>query len=116
MATPSFQIEVIDIDANRVTAAFYYEVPVGSQLSGAVDPTRTQFGRRLSAGDVTALQQGTIYGELITRTISGLTPEVAAALLQSEYTAYTATALANYASLYTNKQYAGAAFDGSVWS
>ena len=115
MPTPNIQIEVLQIDANTVYAAIYYAVPANLQLASAVDVRRAQFGTRLDAASLLALQNGAIYGEIITRTVVGMTPAQIAALLQSEYAAYAATAAKNYADKYRNTQYLGKAFDGAAW-
>lgn len=116
MAIPNFQIEVLSVDADTVTAVFYYAVPVGIQLASAADVLRPQLGIRLDAPSLSALQDGTVYGETIHRTVKGLTPVQIATLLQAEYTAFAVQAASNYTGKYTNKQYAGKAFDGTSWS
>ena len=116
MAIPNIQIEVISIDANTVQAAFYYAVPVGIQLTSATDATRAQFGTRLDAPSLTALQAGTVFGEVINRTVKGMTPSQIASLLQTEYSVFATQAVADYTGKYTNRQYAGKAFDGTTWS
>ena len=57
----SIKLEIIDFSAERVTAAFYWSVPVGDQLDGAVDATRTPSGSALSAQELQDLKDGKLY-------------------------------------------------------
>ena len=117
MPIPNIQIEILSINSDQVTAAFYYAVPVANQLASAASATRMQFGTRLDAPSLAALQAGTVYGEVVSRSLVGIVVSTqSATLLQSEYAAFAAQALLNYAGKYTNLQYLGKAFDGTLWS
>jgi len=113
---PNIQIEVLNISADEVSAVFYYDVPVNNQLTGAVDNTRTQPGTRLDAAGVTGLQAGTVHFLVVSRNVVGKTPAQIAAMLQSEYTAASSIALADYQNKYTNRQHLGKAYNGTTWS
>lgn len=111
---PSYTIEILTVTSSMVSAAFYFGVP--NILAAAANPSAAQFGTRLDAADVAALQAGTLYGEVVQRNIVGMAPSNIAAFLITEYNSYGATALANYQAKYTNAQYEGWAYNGTAWS
>lgn len=107
------RIEVLASDRNSASVAFYYAVPVGSRLPGAMDATRTAAGSRLSAQELQDLKDGALYEITRSFSVSGMTPAQARTRLQNVWAELESDALAEYTARY---RFAHAAWDGTTWS
>jgi len=104
------KIEVISESSSETTAAFYYPVPPGQQLPGAVDQSRTPAGNALTAQELQDLKDGKIYEILWTTGTTGLDVPARRSKLVNEWAQAQAGAIVEYKNRYGGS---GDYYDGS---
>lgn len=113
---PNVLIETLGGDRKRIRAAYYYDVPVGIQLPGAVDSTREpQRGvdTNLNQAAKDGLKAGTVYEYLRSFDID---PAWTIAEIRSQLEADRLALQAIAAAEYKDKfQFVGRFFDGTDW-
>lgn len=112
----AIKLEIINFSAERVTVAFYWPVPAGDQLAGAVDATRTPAGSALSGPELQDLIDGKLYEQVRSFDTSGHTLAVMRARLEGLWTSLQGEALGAYRAAYRLKDRVGSTWDGASWS
>jgi len=109
---PNIRVEILTIEADNISAAFYYQVPAPQRLPDAVDPDRTPHGVSLSNEEKQDLKDGKIYEILHTVPLKGRKPQQVEAMLQQAWAQGNVKALDRYRREFrtTNK-----AWDGAKW-
>ena len=75
------QIEILSIWPNAASVALYYVV--ASPIAAANDPARIAAGTRLSAGELQALKDSTLFELLHTVSLSGMNKPQAKARIEA---------------------------------
>jgi len=68
----AIKIEILDETTVDTSVAFYYPIPPGKMLPGAVNPDKVAAGVALPPEELEELKLGAIYEVLVTYTTTGL--------------------------------------------
>ena len=110
----SILIEILEITGTTGKAAFYYPVPTNIQLPGAADQARVPAGSRLSAIEIQALKDGTLFEWVLTKKRPpGTSVMQIKQTLENLWTSERLKAAKEYKRLYEG---IGFAWDGTTWT
>ena len=108
--------EVIAVDGQKLTIAYYYPIDVADQLPAAVDANRVPAGSALSAQEIQDLKDGKIYEQLEVYEVPFGTPiATIAGKVQQRWNNGQDAALEEYKARYSFSSQVGRWWDGNVW-
>ncbi len=108
------KIELLAISPKNASLALYYQI--ASPAPAADDQTRIPAGDRLSAPELQALKDGTLFELVKSISLSGMTKAQAKASIEGFWGERKAGANRAYIRAYRDADLIGKAFDGTSWS